>query len=72
MLIRSFTTGADTFILLRWSMQSLLLPLRDRRVCRLRKKRLLSEVKLKNSKALEIAVAMETAIGLASDLQSEN
>ena len=29
LLIKSFTTGSGTFILLRWSMQSLLFPLRD-------------------------------------------
>ena len=34
-------------------------------------KRLLSEAKLKYSKAVEIAVAMETAIRDASELQSE-
>ena len=34
-------------------------------------KRLLSEAKLKYSKAVEIAVAMETAIHDASELQSE-
>ena len=49
--------------------------LRDRLVCGLRnvqiQKRLLSEAKLKYSKALEIAVAMETAIHDASELQSE-
>ena len=49
--------------------------LRDRLVCGLRdmqiQKRLLSEAKLKYSKAVEIAVAMETAIRDASELQSE-
>ena len=49
--------------------------LRDRLVCGLRNiqilKRLLSEAKLKYSEALEIAVAMETAIHDASELQSE-
>ena len=49
--------------------------LRDRLVCGLRnmqiQKRLLSEAKLKYSKAVEIAVAMETAIHDASELQSE-
>ena len=49
--------------------------LRDRLVCGLRnmqiQKRLLSEAKLKYSKAVEIAVAMETAIRVASELQSE-
>jgi len=49
--------------------------LRGRLVCGLRsvqiQKRLLSEAKLKQSKALEIAVAMETAIHDASELQSE-
>ena len=49
--------------------------LRDKLVCGLRnvqiQKRLLSEAKLKYSKALEIAVAMETAIRDASELQSE-
>ena len=48
--------------------------LRDRLVCGLRnmqiQKRLLSEAKLKYSKAVEIAVAMETAIRDASELQS--
>ena len=34
-------------------------------------KRLLSEAKLKYSKAVEIAIAMETAIRDASELQSE-
>ena len=34
-------------------------------------KRLLSEAKLKYSKAVEIAVAMETAIHESSELQSE-
>ena len=49
--------------------------LRDRLVCGLRnmqiQKRLLSEAKLKYSKAVEIAVAMETAIRDASELLSE-
>ena len=49
--------------------------LRDKLVCGLRnvqiQKRLYSEAKLKYSKALEIAVAMETAIRDASELQSE-
>ena len=49
--------------------------LRDRLVCGLRnmqiQKRLLSEAKLKYSKAVEITVAMETAIRDASELQSE-
>ena len=49
--------------------------LRDRVVCGLWnmqiQKRLLSEAKLKYSKAVEIAVAMETAIRDASELQSE-
>ena len=49
--------------------------LRDKLVCGLCnvqiQKRLLSETKLKYSKALEIAVAMETAIRDASELQSE-
>ena len=49
--------------------------LRDKLVCGLRnvqiQKRLLSEAKLKYSKALEIAVAMETVIRDASELQSE-
>ena len=49
--------------------------LRDRLVCGVRnlqiQKRLLSEAKLKYSKAVEIAVAMETAIRDASELQSE-
>ena len=49
--------------------------LRDRLVCGLRnmqiQKRLLSEAKLKYSKAVEIVVAMETAIRDASELQSE-
>ena len=49
--------------------------LRDRLVCGLRnmqiQKRLLSEAKLKYSKAVEIAVAMETVIRNASELQSE-
>ena len=49
--------------------------LRDRLACGLRNvqilKRLLSEAKLKYSKALEIAVVMETAIHDASKLQSE-
>ena len=49
--------------------------LRDRMVCVLHnvqiQTRLLSEAKLKYSKALEIAVAMETAIRDASELQSE-
>ena len=49
--------------------------LRDRLVCGLRnmqiQKRLLSEAKLMYSKAVEIAVAMETAIRDASELQSE-
>ena len=48
--------------------------LRDRLVCGLRnmqiQKRLLLEAKLKYSKAVEIAVAMETAIRDASELQS--
>ena len=48
---------------------------RDRLVCGLRnmqiQKRLLSEAKLRYSKAVEIAVAMETAIRDASELQSE-
>ena len=49
--------------------------LRDRLVCGLRnmqsQRRLLSEAKVKYSKAVEIAVAMETAIRDASELQSE-
>ena len=49
--------------------------LRDRLVCGLRnmqiQKRLLSEAKLKYSKAVEIAVAMESAIRDASEIQSE-
>ena len=49
--------------------------LRDKLVCGLCnvqiQKRLLSETKLKYSKALEVAVAMETAIRDASELQSE-
>ena len=49
--------------------------LRDRLVCGLQnmqiQKRLLSEAKLKYSKAVKIAVAMETAIRNASELQSE-
>ena len=49
--------------------------LRDKLVFGLRnmqiQKRLLSEAKLKYSKAVEIAVAMETAIRDASELQSE-
>ena len=49
--------------------------LRDKLVCGLRnvqiQKRLYSEAKLKYSKAFEIAVAMETAIRDASELQSE-
>ena len=49
--------------------------LRDKLVCGLRnvqiQKRLLSEAKLKYSKALEIAIAMETAIRDAAELQSE-
>ena len=49
--------------------------LRDRLVCGLRnmqiQKRLLSETNLKYSKAVEIAVAMETAVHDASELQSE-
>ena len=49
--------------------------LRDRLVCGVRsvqiQKHLLSEAKLKYFKALEIAVAMETAIHDASELQSE-
>ncbi|PFX20902.1 Retrovirus-related Pol polyprotein from transposon 17.6 [Stylophora pistillata] len=49
--------------------------LRDKLVCGFRnvqiQKRLLSEAKLKYSKALEIAAAMETAIRDASELQSE-
>jgi len=49
--------------------------LRERLVCGLRnvqiEKRLLSEAKLKYSMALKIAVAMETAIHDASELQNE-
>ena len=49
--------------------------LRDRLVCGLRnmqiQKRSLSEAKLKYSKAVEIALAMETAIRDAAELQSE-
>ena len=49
--------------------------LRDKLVFGLRnmqiQKRLLSEAKLKYSKAVEIAVAMETAIHDASELESE-
>ena len=49
--------------------------LQDKLVCGLRneqiQKRLLSEAKLKYSKALEIALAMETAIRDASELQGE-
>ena len=49
--------------------------LRDKLVCGLCnvqiQKSLLSEAKLKYSKALKIAVAMETAIRDASELQSE-
>ena len=49
--------------------------LRDRLVCGLRimqiQKWLLSEAQLKCSKAVEIAVAMETAIRVASELQGE-
>ena len=49
--------------------------LRDKLVCGFRnmqiQKRLLSEAKLKYSKAVEIAVAMETTTRNASELQSE-
>jgi len=49
--------------------------LRDKLVCGLQnmqiQRRLLSEAKLKYSKALEIAVAMETAVRDASELHSE-
>ena len=49
--------------------------LRDKLVCGLQnmqiQRRLLSEAKLKYSKALEIAIAMETAVRDASELHSE-